>query len=90
MKLVRQKERRKSSVLYCPESCEEDMVYTSFMQDDTSEMDNTMMKYKTANRICNSIANFIEEKETHNYSMQHKRGCPDQAVEPYMVDFGGI
>ena len=73
MKLVRQKERRKPSLLFCPESCEEDIVYTSLMQDDTSEMDNTMMKYKTAKLICNSIANFIEVKETQLQNAAQER-----------------
>ena len=43
------------------------------MPDATSEMDNTMMKYKTAKLICNSIANFIEEKKTQlQYAAQER------------------
>ena len=58
---VRQKDRRKSSVLYCPEACEEDMVHTSMMQDHVSEMENTKMLYKTAKLIRRRITDFIME-----------------------------
>ena len=63
MKSVRQKDRRKPSVLYCPEACEEDMVYSSLMQNVTSEMEKTMMIYKTAKVVCNSITKFAVEKK---------------------------
>ena len=36
MKSVRQKVRRKQSILNCPEACEEDTVYASLMQDATN------------------------------------------------------
>lgn len=60
---VRQKDRRKPSVLYCPEACKEDMVHTSMMQDHASEMDNTKMLYKTAKLIRRRITDFTEEKK---------------------------
>jgi len=52
VKSVRQKDRWKPSVLYCPEACEEDMVHTSMMQSYESEMDNSKMLYKTVKLIC--------------------------------------
>lgn len=63
VKSVRQKDRRKPSVLYNPEACEEDMVHTSMMQDYGSEMDKTKMLYKTAKQIRSGIANFNAEKD---------------------------
>ena len=62
VKSVRQKDRRKPSVLYCPEACEEDMVHTFMMQN--SHMDNTKMLYKTAKLIRRSIVNFTDQKKT--------------------------
>ena len=58
---VRQKDRRKPSVLYCPEACEEDMFHTSMMQEHASEMDNTKMVYKTAKLIRKHITDFIKD-----------------------------
>ena len=63
VKSVRQKDRRKPSVLYCPEGCEEDMVHTSMMLSYESEMDNSKMLYKTAKLICRSIVDFTDEKK---------------------------
>ena len=62
VKSVRQKDRRKPSVLYCPEACEEDMVHIFMMQN--SHMDNTKMLYKTAKLIRRSIVNFTDQKKT--------------------------
>jgi len=47
VKSVRQKDRRKPSVLYCPEACEEDMVDIAMVPCYESEMDNMKMLYKT-------------------------------------------
>ncbi len=57
VKSVRQKERRKTYLIYCPEACEEDMVHSSLMQSVTSEMENTMMIYKAAKVVhkCQNI-----------------------------------
>ena len=63
MKSVRQKDRRKPSVLYCPEACEEDMVHTSMMLSYESEIDNSKMLYKAAKLICRSIVDFTDEKK---------------------------
>ena len=63
VKSVRQKDRRKSSLLYCPEACEEDMVCSSLMQNVTSEMETTTMIYKVAKVVRNSITKFEREKE---------------------------
>ena len=63
VKSVRQKDRRKPSVIYCPEAREEDMVHMSMMQDHASEIGNAKMLYKTAKLIRRSIANFTDEKK---------------------------
>jgi len=63
VKSVRQKDRRKSSVLCYPEDCEEDMVHTSIMQSYESEMNNSKMLYKTDKLICRSIVDFTNEKK---------------------------
>jgi len=63
VKSVRQKDRRKPSVLCYPEACEEDMVHTSMMQSYESEMSNSKMLYKTAKLICRSIVDFTDEKK---------------------------
>jgi len=63
VKSVRQKDRRKPSVLKCPEACEEDMVHTSMVQSYESEMDNWKMLYKTAKLICRNIVDFTDEKK---------------------------
>jgi len=63
---VRQKDRRKPSLLYCPEACEEDMVYISSMQNSTNEIEKTKMIYKTAKMIRESISKSAEEKEENN------------------------
>ena len=64
MNYVRQKDRRRPSVIYCPEACKEDMVHMSMMQDlAASEMDNANMLYNTDKLICRSIANFTDEKK---------------------------
>ena len=57
VKSVRQKDRRKPSVLYSPEACEEDMVYSSLLPN-TSEMDNAKMLYNAAKLVRNSISTF--------------------------------
>ena len=44
---VRQKDRRKHSLLYCPAACEEDMVRSSLMKNDTNEVEKTRMIYLT-------------------------------------------
>ncbi len=64
VKSVRQQDRRKPSVLYCPEACEEDIVHTSMIQNYESETDNMKLIYKTAKVIRKSIADFTEEKKT--------------------------
>ena len=62
MKSVRQKDKRKPAILYCPEACEKDMVYSSLMQNVSSD---TLTIYKSAKLVCNSITKFAqEEKET--------------------------
>ena len=66
VKSVRQKDRRKPSLLYCPEACEEDMVYSSLMQNVTSELEKTRMIYKTAKIVRDSITKFTGEKEENN------------------------
>jgi hypothetical protein len=63
VKSVRQKDRRKPSVLYCPEAYEEDMVNISMVQNYESEMDNTKMLYETAKLIRRSIVEFNDEKK---------------------------
>jgi len=63
VKSVRQKDRRKPSVLYCPEACEEDMVNIAMVQDYESEMDNMKMLYKTAKLIRRRIVEFNDEKK---------------------------
>ena len=74
VKSVRQKDRRKSAVLYCPKACEEDMVYCSLMKNDNSEMENTMMIHKTAKLVRNSITKFVrEEKETGTITVSSTR-----------------
>ena len=66
VKSVRQKDRRKPSLLYCPEACEEDMVHTSLMQNSTNEIEKTNMIYKTAKMVHESISKSAEEKEENN------------------------
>ena len=63
MKSMRQKDRRKPSVLYYPEACEENMVHISMMQIYESEMDNSKMLYKTAKLIRRSIVDFTDKKK---------------------------
>ena len=66
VKSVRQKDRRKPSLLYYPEECEEDMVYSSLMQNVTSELEMTRMIYKIVKIVCDSITKFTGEKEENN------------------------
>ena len=66
VKSVRQKDRRKPSVLYYPEACEDDMVHTSMMQSYESEMDDSKMLHKTAKLICRSIVDFTDEKKVRH------------------------
>ena len=74
VKSVRQKDRKNPSVLYCPEACEEDMVYSSLMQNVTSKMENTMMIYKTAKVVHNSITKFaVEKKKTDTITVSSTR-----------------
>ena len=63
VKSVRQKDRRKPSILYCPEACEEDMIHSSLKQNVASEMENTVMIHKTAKLIRKSITKFAGEEE---------------------------
>lgn len=63
VKSVRQKDRRKPSVLYCPEVCEEDMVHMYMLQRNESEMDNTKMLYKTAKLIRKHVTMFTDAKK---------------------------
>ena len=63
VKSMRQKDRRKPSVLYCPEACEQDLVHTSMMQNYESEMDNMKMLYKTAKLIRRSTVDCSDEKK---------------------------
>ena len=65
VKSTRQKDRRKPSLLYCPEACEEDMVCTSLMQNSTNEIEKTKMIYKTAKMVCESISKSAEEEENN-------------------------
>ena len=81
VKSVRQKDRTKRGVLYCPEACEEDMVNSSLMENVTSDIENTMMIYKTAKLIQDSITKLAEEKRepdtiTVSTTFQHKRRYP--------------
>ncbi len=62
LKSVRQKERRKPFLIYCPEACEEDMVHSSLMQSVTSEMENTMMIYKTAKCYARALHDLLRRK----------------------------
>lgn len=74
LKSVRQKDRRKPSVLYCPEACEEEMVYSSLTKNVNSEMENTMMIHKTAKLVRDSITKFAgEEKETGTITVSSTR-----------------
>ena len=63
MKSVRQIDRRKPSVLYYPDACEEDTVHTSMMQNYESEMNNSKMLYKTAKLIRKRIVDFTDENK---------------------------
>ncbi len=63
VKSVRPKDRRKPSILYCPEACEEDMIHSSLKQNVASEMENTVMIHKTAKLIRKSITKFAGEEE---------------------------
>jgi len=44
---VRQKYRRKPSLLYYPEACKEDMVCTSLMKNSINKIENTKIIYTT-------------------------------------------
>ncbi len=66
VKSVRQKDRRKPSLLYCPEACEEDMVYSSLVQNVTSEIEKTRKIHKTAIMVRDSIIKYAGEKEESN------------------------
>ena len=68
MKSVKQKDRRKPSLLYCPEACEEDMVYSysSLVQNFTSEIEKTRTIHKTAKMVRDSIIKYAGEKEESN------------------------
>lgn len=66
VKSVRQKDRRKPSVLYNPEACEEDMVHDFMIQDEASEMDDTRTMYKAAKLIRKSIDVFTKDKQQTN------------------------
>jgi hypothetical protein len=68
MKSVRQTERIKPSVLYCPEVHEEDMVNSFLIQNVTSEMENTMMIYKTVKLLRNSNTNICWGEEGNRHS----------------------
>ena len=79
---MRQKYRRKPSVLYCPEACEEDMVYSSD-ENVTSEMEET--------KIHNSITKFAAEKKKRDtITVSSKRRYPHRSLQSDTVDFGGI
>ncbi|KAH3891909.1 hypothetical protein DPMN_016019 [Dreissena polymorpha] len=73
---VRQKNRQKPSVLYCPEACEGDMVNTSMMKDNASEIDNTKMLYKKANLIRTRITDSTES-DRYSHSNKHKKDVPN-------------
>ena len=66
VKSVRQQDRRKPSLLYCPAACEEDMVYSSLVQIITSEIEKTRTIHKTAKMVCDSIIKCAGEKEESN------------------------
>jgi len=66
VKSVRQKDRRKPSLLYCPEACEEDMVYSTLVQNVTSEIEKTRTIHKTAKMVRDSIIKYAGEKEESN------------------------
>ena len=64
VKSTRQKDRRKPSVLYCPEACEEEMVNSSLTNNDgNNEMKNTMMIHKAAKLVRDSIIKFDENRK---------------------------
>ena len=68
VKSVKQKDRRKPSLFYCPEACEEDMVYrySSLVQNFTSEIEKTRTIHKTAKMVRDSIIKYAGEKEESN------------------------
>ena len=68
---ARQRDRRKTSILYCPEACEEDMVYSSMMH--TSEMEDTTMIFKAGKLVRNSITKFAGEKEADTFFVSSTR-----------------
>ncbi len=73
VKSVRQKDRRKPSILYCPEACEEDMIHSSLKQNVASEMENTVMIHKTAKLVHKSIIKFAGEKEADAITVSSTR-----------------
>ena len=62
---VLQKNRRKSSILYSPETCEEDMVNASITNDDT--MDHMDAIYKAAMLVRKSRENFSTKDQQDEY-----------------------
>ncbi len=76
VKSVRQKDRRKPSILYCPEACEEDMIHSSLKQNVASEMENTVMIHKTAKLVRKSITKFAGEKEADAITVSSTRDVP--------------
>ena len=60
---VRQKDKRKPSFLYCPAACEEDMVRSSLMKNDTNEVEKTRMIYDTVKIVRDGIIKYAEGKE---------------------------
>ena len=59
---MRQKDRRKTSLLYCPEACKEDKKTWSALSL-CKTLEKTKMIYKTEKAVGESISKFAEEKE---------------------------
>ena len=60
---VRQRDRRKPSLLYCSAVCEEDMMRSSLMKNDTNEVEKTRLIYDTAKIVRDGIIKYAEGKE---------------------------
>ena len=84
VKSVRQRDRTKPSVLYCPEACEEDMVNMAILQGHASESNSMKMLFKTAMIIRRSIVNFAE-KRTQSDMVNVLSTIGDVSLELYSV-----
>ena len=88
VKSARQKDRRKTSVLYCPEACEEDVVYSSMMHTSEMEDNNDIQGSQTGMQQHHKIR--WGEGSRHIFSIQHKRRYPCSSLQSDTVDFGRI